>query len=212
MNNDTALTNGQPKGFLKFGDWLVASFDDNGTYKTTDTNNSAAFSSQTSIYQTLIFGESYLKFKIKSVGVMTTPLPAGGTVALSYKKDAETAFTTIFSHTTVTAGSFVAGIKYTILSVGTTDFTAIGASANTVGVEFVATGVGSGTGVGARFPLFHEAINIESSGAQLPQFRELTLQIASMGGAEITGFWIQAEEIPDGLVNRLLTILRGWVG
>ena len=45
-----------------------------------------------------------------------------------------------------TAGSFVLGQTYTILSVGTTNFVAIGASSNTVGVEFVATGVGSGTG------------------------------------------------------------------
>ena len=47
----------------------------------------------------------------------------------------------------ITAGSFVATKQYTIRSVGTTDFTAIGAVANTVGVLFTATGVGSGTGV-----------------------------------------------------------------
>ncbi len=45
-----------------------------------------------------------------------------------------------------TAGSFTVGTAYTILSVGTTDFTAIGAASNTVGVFFTATGVGSGTG------------------------------------------------------------------
>jgi hypothetical protein len=48
--------------------------------------------------------------------------------------------------TSVTAGSFVVGQRYTITAVGTTSFTAIGASANTVGVQFIATGVGSGTG------------------------------------------------------------------
>jgi hypothetical protein len=48
--------------------------------------------------------------------------------------------------TAVTAGSFVTGMDYTITTVGTTNFTAIGASANTVGVNFVATGAGSGTG------------------------------------------------------------------
>jgi hypothetical protein len=47
---------------------------------------------------------------------------------------------------TITAGSFVVGSVYTILTVGTTSFTSIGASANTVGITFVATGVGSGTG------------------------------------------------------------------
>jgi hypothetical protein len=47
---------------------------------------------------------------------------------------------------TVTAGSFAVGTEYTILTVGTTDFTLIGAASNTVGVVFTATGVGSGTG------------------------------------------------------------------
>jgi hypothetical protein len=46
----------------------------------------------------------------------------------------------------LTAGSFIAGKQYTILTIGTTDFTSIGASANTIGIEFTATGVGAGTG------------------------------------------------------------------
>jgi hypothetical protein len=50
------------------------------------------------------------------------------------------------SDTVVTAGDFVVGNVYTIKTIGTTDFTAIGASANTVGVEFTATGAGTGTG------------------------------------------------------------------
>ncbi|MBT4795331.1 MAG: tandem-95 repeat protein, partial [Candidatus Marinimicrobia bacterium] len=49
---------------------------------------------------------------------------------------------------TVSAGSFATGTKYTIASVGDTDYTSIGASANTVGTEFTATGEGSGTGTG----------------------------------------------------------------
>ena len=48
--------------------------------------------------------------------------------------------------TPVAAGSFSIGTPYTISSVGTTNFVAIGASSNTVGVTFTATGVGSGTG------------------------------------------------------------------
>lgn len=47
---------------------------------------------------------------------------------------------------TVTAGSFVIGRTYMIASVGSTDFVAIGATANSTGVLFVATGAGSGTG------------------------------------------------------------------
>ena len=47
---------------------------------------------------------------------------------------------------TVAAGNFVTGYTYNILSVGTTDYTLIGAPSNTVGVQFTATGPGTGTG------------------------------------------------------------------
>lgn len=46
----------------------------------------------------------------------------------------------------VIAGSFVVDNVYTIAAIGTTDFTLIGATANTVGLQFTATGVGAGTG------------------------------------------------------------------
>lgn len=46
----------------------------------------------------------------------------------------------------VTAGSFVVGLEYKILTIGTTDFTLIGASANTVGLYFTASGAGTGDG------------------------------------------------------------------
>lgn len=51
---------------------------------------------------------------------------------------------------TVTAGSFVTGTKYIIVTVGTTDFTAIGAASNAIGVVFTATGAGSGTGTASN--------------------------------------------------------------
>lgn len=47
---------------------------------------------------------------------------------------------------TLAAGFIAAGQRYKIVSLGTTDFTAIGASSNTVGVFFTASGAGSGTG------------------------------------------------------------------
>ena len=46
-----------------------------------------------------------------------------------------------------TAGSFVVGKSYDILTVGTTDFTAIGAANNIAGARFTATGAGTGDGV-----------------------------------------------------------------
>jgi len=66
-----------------------------------------------------------------------------------YTSNATTNFTLNFrgaATATISAGSFVVGTVYTILTVGTTDFTAIGASSNTVGVIFTATGAGSGSG------------------------------------------------------------------
>lgn len=46
----------------------------------------------------------------------------------------------------VNANAITAGNYYTIQSIGTTDFTSIGANSNTVGVTFKSTGIGSGTG------------------------------------------------------------------
>ena len=54
----------------------------------------------------------------------------------------------------VTAGSFVIGLRYTIVSVGNTDFTLIGASSSSIGISFIATGVGSGTGTAIVSPSF----------------------------------------------------------
>ena len=49
------------------------------------------------------------------------------------------------------AGSFVVDQPYTITEVGTTDFTAVGASSNSLGVTFTATGSGAGTGKASAF-------------------------------------------------------------
>ncbi len=49
------------------------------------------------------------------------------------------------------AGSFLVGELYKISSVGTTDFTAIGAKQNAVNTFFIATGIGSGSGSATRY-------------------------------------------------------------
>ena len=46
-----------------------------------------------------------------------------------------------------TATGFTVGARYKIKSVGTTDFTLVGAVNNVIGTEFTATGVGAGNGV-----------------------------------------------------------------
>lgn len=48
--------------------------------------------------------------------------------------------------TRTAAAGFTTGQSYKITVVGTTDFTLIGAASSTVGVSFVATGAGSGSG------------------------------------------------------------------
>lgn len=62
--------------------------------------------------------------------------------------------------TTVTAGAFVVGRRYIIATVGTTDFTAIGALANIVGIGFGATGAGTGTGTADDVESRYEAHGI----------------------------------------------------
>ena len=70
----------------------------------------------------------------------------GGTSISSIKPSTNGNVLTSTAGATVNAGSFVVGTEYTIASVGSTDFTAIGAATNTVGVVFTATGVGTGDG------------------------------------------------------------------
>jgi len=60
----------------------------------------------------------------------------------------------------VSGGSFIAGQRYRIVSVGSTVWTNIGASSNTSGVEFVATGSGSGSGTAEIIDVNLEAANI----------------------------------------------------
>jgi hypothetical protein len=67
------------------------------------------------------------------------------------------------------AGSFSTGLTYIITSVGTTSFTAIGASSNTVGVSFVATGPGSGTGT-ASITSLHSTVGGGTTATAYPEY------------------------------------------
>ena len=90
----------------------------------------------------------------KMVGVTVTfdPLPAGATVVLKYRKDAETSWTQIFTYTSTSA-------------------------------------------------LFHSAINIESTGAALPAYKEIQLRVESTGGAIITGISMDFEQEAHNLYD-----------
>ncbi len=72
----------------------------------------------------------------------------------------------------VIAGSFVTGTVYRILTVGTTNFTLIGASANTVDIVFTATGAGTGTGTATASGIikYYDTANTESTFAASSYF------------------------------------------
>jgi len=69
---------------------------------------------------------------------------AAGEYTLKYYKADDPVGT--YSSTATTAGAFVVGKYYTILTLGNTNFVGDGASENTVGIIFKATNAGSGTG------------------------------------------------------------------
>jgi hypothetical protein len=64
---------------------------------------------------------------------------------------------------TETAGSFVTGRAYQILTLGNTLWTSIGASANIVGTRFIATGTGGAT-TGTAAPIANHLVAIASGG------------------------------------------------
>ena len=63
---------------------------------------------------------------------------------------------------TLTAGSFVTGINYTIQTTGTTDFTLIGAADSNPGTTFTATGAGTGTGTASSNATYNTLIGYRS--------------------------------------------------
>lgn len=110
-----------------------------------------------------IFGATMYKNGVALAGVLNTtggvyrfsqslgetPRLQFGNGVAAYNYDATAGIVQIPATVTVTAGDFLP-VEYTIATIGTTDFTLIGASANTVGVVFTATGPGTGTGTATR--------------------------------------------------------------
>ena len=91
------------------------------------------------------------------------------------------------------ATDIIIGKEYTIKTVGTTDFTAIGASANTPTVIFTATGVGTGTGevykqalqIGGNAFVSNTNMYLEfKKGGEDVEYRFLSLEQNSASGIE----------------------------
>lgn len=106
---------------------------------------------QESAIETILYslGDSSVKKKLLGVTVMTPPL--AGQIVLEYRKDEDTAWTTIFTHAVTNSIS-------------------------------------------------HSAINIESSGATLPEFKEIQFRIESTLGAEITGLKFKVEVLDKDIL------------
>jgi hypothetical protein len=96
------------------------------------------------------------------------------TITRSANTTAYSANTIIANGATVNAGSFVVGSTYFIVSAGTTSFTAIGASSNTVGTIFTATGVGSGTGTASLLTTFTTALPVSGADGYIVAVRAST--------------------------------------
>lgn len=106
-----------------------------------------------------------------------------------------TQWNTIAGTTNVTAGSFVPGRTYVIVSPGSTDFTLIGAANNTIGTSFIATGVGSGTGTALQTYLIGSTFTCADIGTSLGNgtaFRitNTTAQLVTSGAFVITATYI----------------------
>jgi hypothetical protein len=102
--------------------------------------------------------------------------------------------------TTVTAGSFVVGITYAIKTIGTTDFTLIGAPLNTVGVVFVATGVGTGTGTADT------ASKIEVLVSGVYNFQYTGQLLSSSGNSKSVALWIARNGTDISYSTRITTV------
>ena len=153
-DNNTAISTSTIalKNFFLVSDFCFQSFlDSSEDFDMTKTAETVAFGSKISSYEKFFAtnGSSIPK-KLVGVTVETEALPSNGNILLSYKKDEENSFTTIFSD-------------------------------------------------GTDNSISHSAVNIESSGAKLPEYKEITLRIESTGGAEITGLNFQEE-----LINKKL--------
>jgi hypothetical protein len=93
---------------------------------------------------------------IATTGTISTISSSGTTVTVSHDAITYTNGQTVTIAATANATALVSGATVTILTVGTTDYTLIGAASNTVGVSFTATGAGTGTGT--------VTLNVQGSG------------------------------------------------
>jgi hypothetical protein len=87
----------------------------------------------------------------------------------------------------ITAGSFVIGNTYRIVTAGTTDYTLIGAADSNVGTIFTATGVGTGTGTAETITGWGQLLAIDSVTAGTEMWIQLLAGVAPADNQSIEG-------------------------
>ena len=95
------------------------------------------------------FNDTEQQYLTTQFGITNNPGTAIVSVTVGETRHTEILFDDLASPTgsaPAVSGPFVVGQTYVIATVGTTNFVAIGAASNTVGVVFTATGPGTGTG------------------------------------------------------------------
>lgn len=123
-------------------------------------------------------------FSVEGQGIYSVVIPH--TAAATFDETA--------ADTPIAANTLIAGGQYKISTVGTTDFTLIGADNNSVGTVFIATGAGIGSGTAAPL-LYHKIIGAllsdggvttETTTARTLSLSDAEKYIRTMNGAAVS--------------------------
>ena len=105
------------------------------------------------------------------------------------------------SNLTVSAGSFTVGQTYQIKTLGSTNFTLIGASANVIGTRFTATGVGTGSGTAYSLRDDQDPNPVVSSGEGIGINRDNPVYDFDVNGnSNTTNLKVQTQAILDNVI------------
>ncbi len=116
-NNDTALTSGNLRGFFKIGDYIFQSYQSNGTFALSKTNDQASYTA-TSIYESKInpampTNEAFLPKKFGAVAIFTEPLSSGQQVVVKRKVDGGS-YVTVLTKTSTSPNTDLVGYDTTV--------------------------------------------------------------------------------------------------
>lgn len=108
VEEDVSSTVPNVQSIAKTGDyWWINHSADGSVNRTSSTST---FYTNTSLVETnkITLGDSSVTKHLVKATVMTNPIPSGGQIVLKYKKDEETSWTTIFTHTTANSKRYTA--------------------------------------------------------------------------------------------------------